>query len=251
MKKTYSKSVFNTILIGEDQYMQKRFYLVGILFILAIAPLTAGDVATFVNLGFSTDSSVFMFGQYGVVNGEEQPYAEIYTVDVPGNRFVPQGVLKQTYSKELQPGQDGMGALLNLLHQARPMVDKYEIDHLSNGRLVYIHLDGDKPKERIEFRDFVRGDSYVLTLVQQKFGAESSVSASFHINLAVTSRGGATRTFTLGLPDYKREKVMSYRIKAVFFSPDESGLVMIVEKEMWSEEGRNIRFMVETTPLGG
>jgi len=250
MEKYYRSTVFHTILKGEDQYMQKRFCLVGVLFIFTFVPLFAGDVANFINLGFSADSSVFMFGQYGIMNGEEQSYAEIYSVDVPKNSFIPQGVLKKSYSAEIQPGQDGTGALLNLLQEARPLIEKYKIDHLSNGRLVYIHLDGDKPKERIEFRDFVRGDSYVLTLVQQKFGSEKNTSASFHINLAVTSRDAATRTFTLGLPDYKRAKVMSYRIKAVFFSPSESGLVMIVEKEMWSEEGRNIRFMVETTPLG-
>lgn len=230
--------------------MQRRYFLAGILILFALSPLAAGDVANFVNLGFSNDSSVFMFGQYGIINGEEQPYAGIYTVDVPRNRFISQGVLEKTYKNDLQPGQDGMGALFNLLHQAEALVDRYKIDHLANGRIVYIHLDGDKPKERIEFRDFVRGDAYILTLVQQSFGAEESVSASFHINLSITSRSGSTSTYTLGLPDYRREKVMRYRIKAVFFSPDESGLVVIVEKEVWSEEGTNIRFMVETTPLG-
>jgi len=250
MKKYYRRAVFHTILKGEDQYMQKRIILIGLFFTFALMPLLAGDVANFINLGFSEDSSVFMFGQYGVENGEEHPYAEIFTVHVPENDFIPQGVLKETFSHEIEAGQDGLGALLNLLHDAEPLVQKYNIDHLSSGRIVYIHLDGDKPKDRIEFRDFMRGDSYVLTLIQQRFGNEPDVSASFHINLAVTTKESATRTYTLGLPDYKRQEVMSYRIKAVYFSPAESGLVVIVEKEMWSEEGRNIRFMVETVPLG-
>ena len=229
--------------------MQKRVILIGVLILSVIVPLAAGDVATFVNLGFSEDSSVFMFGQYGVIDGEERPYAEIYTVNVHKNAFVPDGVTKKVYTDEVQPGQDGSGALFNLFHQVEPQVSKYSVDHLKTGRLVYVHVDGDKPKERIEFRDFYRGDSYVLTLVQQNFGTDRDVSASFHINLAVTSKSGSTRTYTLGLPDYRRDGVISYRIQEVFFSPAESGLVVVMEKELWSEQGKNIRYMVETTTL--
>jgi len=229
--------------------MQKRVILIGVLILSVLVPLAAGDVANFVNLGFSEDSSVCMFGQYGVIDGEERPYAEIYTVNVHKNAFVPNGVTKKVFTDEVQPGQDGAGALFNLLHQVEPQVAEYSVDHLKTGRLVYIHVDGDKPKKRIEFRDFYRGDSYVLTLVQQNFGSDRDVSASFHINLAVTSKSGSTRTYTLGLPDYRRDGVISYRIQEVFFSPAESGLVVVMEKELWSEQGKNIRYMVETTTL--
>jgi len=229
--------------------MQKRFLLFGVLILLAVVPLLAGDIAGFVNLGFSEDSSIFMFGQYGVLNGSQQPYADIYTVDVEKNSFVKDGVFEQLFDEEIVPGQDGSGALYNVLHQASPVIKKYKIDHLSTGRMVYVLINGDKPKDRIEFRDFLRGDSYVLTLVQQRFGSGKDASASFHINLSITPRKGSTRTYTLGIPDYRRKQVLSYRIKGVFFSPAEDGLVMIVEKEMWDEDGHNIRYMVETTPL--
>src|SRR6056297_1254457 len=229
--------------------MQKRVILIGVLILSVLVPLAAGDVANFVNLGFSEDSSVFMFGQYGVIDGEERPYSDIYTVNVHKNAFVPDGVTQKVFTEEVQPGQDGSGAFFNLLHQVEPQVSEYSVDHLKTGRLVYVHVDGDKPKERIEFRDFYRGDSYVLTLVQQKFGTGRDVSASFHINLAVTSKGGATRTYTLGIPDYRREGVLSYRIQEVFFSPAESGLVVVVEKELWAKDGKDIRYMVETTSL--
>lgn len=231
--------------------MHKKIFLIGALVFLFTIQLSAGDVAAFVNLGFSDDSSYFMFAQYGVVNGSEKPYADLYTVDIAKNSFVSNGVLERKFSKDITPGQDGSGALYNVLHEAAPLVKKLDIDHLSTGRIVYILVDGKEPKDRIEFRDFVRGDSYVLTLVQQRFGSGKEVSASFHINLSVTTKAGATRTYTLGLPDYKREDVLSYRIKGVFFSPAESGLVVIVEKEMYAEEGRNIRYMVETTSLKG
>jgi predicted secreted protein len=231
--------------------MRKRFFLVGMLVFLSLIPLFSGDIASFVNLGFSEDSSVFMFGQYGILNGSQQPYAGIYAVDVKNNRFVRDGVFEKLFTDEIEAGQDGSGALYKLLHEAAPIIKTHKVDHLSTGRLVYILIDGDKPKDRIEFRDFVRGDSYVLTLVQQKFGTGKDVSASFHINLSVTPRSGKTRAYTLGIPDYRREQVLSYRIKGVYFTPAEDGLVVVVEKEMWDEEGRNIRYMVETTPLGG
>ncbi|SRR6056297_441966 len=229
--------------------MLKRFILIGAVILFAAMPLAAGDVATFVNLGFSEDSSVFMFGQYGVNDGEERPYAEIYTVDVFKNAFVNEGVSKNVFSDEVQPGQDGSGALFNLLHEVAPLIEEYSIDHLQTGRLVYVHVDGDKPKERIKFRDFIRGSTYELTLVQQNFGSGSEVSSSFHINVSATSKSGKTHTYTLGLPDYRREGVISYRIQEVFFSPAESGLVVVVEKELWAKDGKDIRYMVETTSL--
>ena len=100
--------------------MQKRVILIGVLILSVLVPLAAGDVANFVNLGFSEDSSVCMFGQYGVIDGEERPYAEIYTVNVHKNAFVPNGVTKKVFTDEVQPGQDGAGALFNLLHQVVP-----------------------------------------------------------------------------------------------------------------------------------
>jgi predicted secreted protein len=213
---------------------------------LAVAPLFAGDVATFVNLGFSEDSRIFVFGQYGIDENGTRPYAEIYTVDVQANEFVDDGVLKRRFEDEVTPGQDGRGGLFNLLHRYAPLKERYEIDHLATGRIVYLLIDGKEPKKRLEFRDFYKGDEYVLTLVQQSFGEGEELRASFHINLAVTSKGGETRTYTLGLPDYKRKGVESYRINRVLFSPDEKGLVCVVEKHMRTPEGVSIRYMVET-----
>jgi len=211
--------------------------------------LFAGDVATFVNLGFSEDSGTFMFGQYGVRSKDTRAYAEIYTVDVEKNRFVKGGRVKEVFDTEIEPGQDGKGALFELFHEVAPLVKRYKIDHLATGRVVYLLIDGDEPKRRLEFRDFFLGDSYVLTLVQQQFGEGDKVRSSFHINIAVTDKEGKTETYTLGLPDYTRAGVLSYRIKQVLFSPDERGLVCVVEKHIREENGKSIRYMVETVRL--
>ncbi len=209
----------------------------------------AGDVATYINLGFSEDSKVFMFGQYGIGEEDMKAYADIYAVDIKKNVFIKNGVREKVFSDKIQSGQDGMGGLFMLLRDSCDLVKKYKINHLLTGRVVYILIDGDEPRERLEFRDFNKGNRYVLTLVQEKFGSGSNVSSSFHINVAVTDRNGKTETFTVGLPSYKRKGVSSYRVKQVVFNPDETGLVIVVEKDLVTKEGKSIRYMVETLPI--
>ena len=229
--------------------MQRRSLLIGMLVVLSTLPLWSGDVASFVNLGFSDDSSVFLFGQYGIEDMGGPAYAEVFAVDVAENQFLKEGVFSKKHPGEISVGQDGSGALFNLLHQASPLIKERDIDHMNTGRPVYVLIDGEEPKSEVEFRDFVRGDSYKLELIQEKFGSGEKVSAAFHIKLTAKQKSGQTRSYTLGLPDYRREKVESYRIKAVYFSPAESGLVVVVEKRMWSPDGSDVRYMVETTSL--
>lgn len=235
--------------------MQKHVCIALLILFFAGGALFAGDVATFVNLGFSENSDIMMFGQYGVRSEDSRAYAEIYTVDVEKNRFVKGGVEQKVFDTEIGAAQDGRGGLYELLHTVEPLVDKYNINHLLSGRLVYLFIDGKEVKERLKFRDFHHGDSYDLTLVQQSFGEgenegdDDSVSASFHIKLSVTDKEGTEKSYTLGLPDYKRDGVSAYRINRVFFSPDEQGLVCVVEKHLREKDGKSIRYMVETVRL--
>ena len=55
--------------------MAKRFALVWALFVVAALAASAGDVAQFVNLGFSPDSRYFMFGQYGTLERNSAAWA--------------------------------------------------------------------------------------------------------------------------------------------------------------------------------
>ncbi|MFO7850217.1 MAG: DUF2259 domain-containing protein [Spirochaetia bacterium] len=229
--------------------MQKHICIALLILLFAGGALFAGDVASFVNLGFSENSDILMFGQYGVRSEDSRAYAEIYTVDVEKNRFVKGGVERQVFESEIGPGQDGRGGLFELLHSVESMVEKYKINHLTTGRLVYLLIDGNEVKEHLEFRDFHHGDSYDLKLKQQSFGEGEDISSSFHIELSVTDKEENTKKYTLGLPDYKREGVSSYRINRVFFSPDERGLVCVVEKHLRKKNGKSIRYMVETVSL--
>ena len=224
-----------------------------LLILLCSVGLWAGDLATYINLGFSDDSRYFMFGQYGIDGEKSLPYAEVYTVDVHANSYARGGVQKASYDTPPQAGQNGLGALLNLLRSigesSSDTIDACKIDHLKSGRLVYLLVNGQTPKSEIEFRDFGSGSNYKVQLNQFAFEEESGVSSAFHINLTVTDSRGNISAHTIGLPGYKRKDVIRYRIKQVVFSPDESSLVFIVEKEMKDGQGNNIRYMVETVRL--
>ncbi len=226
----------------------KRNVLVLILLLCTLS-VFAGDVADYVNLGFSDDSKYFMFGLYGIDYKSSNPYADIYTIDVNGNKFADKGVCTKVYNIDLQVGQDGSGALYNLLEENFNQLKPFKINHLNKGRIVYLLINGDAPKDILEFRDFQNNGKYHVALTQQRFGNDKKPSASFHIQLTVTDSSSKTTVYTIGLPDYKRTDVLKYRIKQVMFAPDEKSLVFVVEKEILDGAGPSIRYMVETVKL--
>jgi len=233
--------------------MTKRVGLILICTVLfcfsAGGDLFGGDIATFVNLGFSDDSRYFMFGQYGILEEQSRPYAEIYMVDVGANDFTTGGVKKRTFDGPVQPGQVGLGALLNLLESSTSLTSRFGIDHLNTGRLLYILLNGEEPKSLLNFRDFNTGSHYTIHLIQAEYGSGETVSASFHIDMKVTSASGNTRHFIVGIPNYRRKNVKNYRIKQITLSPDEESIIFLIEKEEKDTAGSNIRYMVETVRI--
>ncbi len=219
---------------------------VTVVLLLCTSFIFSGDIAQYVNLGFSSNSKYFMFGQYGISSEDTKAFAETYIVDVKRNEFIINGVNRREFSDEILPGQEGLGALFTILENSLAIISKTGINHISTGRVVYLLVNGAKPKDRLEFRDFYKGDSYIVTFVQESFGSDDNVSSSFHINLAVTDKMNRTRTYTIGLPDFKRKDVLGYRIKQVVFTPSEEGLVFVIEKEINGSNGKTIRYMVET-----
>ncbi|MEW5818220.1 MAG: DUF2259 domain-containing protein, partial [Spirochaetota bacterium] len=182
--------------------MLKRLVLICLLLLVG-SLLFAGDIASFVNLGFSDNSKYFMFGQYGVFEESSLPYTEIFTVDVKTNQFVPNGVKSAQFEVPVQPGQLGTGAFYILLEKTFPLTQKYGINHLKTGRILYILLNGVEPKPILQFRDFNTGNSYTVTLVQTSFGSGENTASSFHINCAIVNSAGKTDNYVIGLPDFK------------------------------------------------
>lgn len=228
--------------------MNRKFVLV-LFLILCSFSVFAGDVADYVNLGFSDNSKFFMFGLYGIEYKSSNPYAEIYTVKVSENRFADKGVYSKMSPTIMQPGQDGSGALYNLLRDNNEALKAFNINHLNKGRIVYLLINGAEPKNTLEFRDFKNNGRYTVKLIQEQFGSEKEPSSSFHIDLTVTDKTNTISTYKIGLPDYKRKDVLKYRIKQVMFAPNEKSLVFVVEKEILDGAGPSIRYMVETVNL--
>jgi predicted secreted protein len=228
--------------------MHKKAFLACVL-ALASLPLFAGDAAVFQNLGFSPDGRYFMFAQYGVSESDSLPYAQIFTVDVARNRFVPGGARKTTARTAVEPGTDGRGALFNLLDEALPLKKKYCIDHALSGRLLYILLDGAQPLAELEFRDFQADKKYKVALIQASEGSGTGVKASFHLEITVEDSSGNTRSYTAGRPGYWREGVRGYRIRQILLGPGERSLVIAVERAEEDPAGASVRYMVETLKL--
>ena len=195
------------------------------------------------------DSRFFMFGQYGIGEKTSSPYAQLFVVDLKANRFVPGGSMEASYQRTVEPGNKGQGALLNLLSEHPELKTKYKIDYLLTGRLLYILLDGDGPKEKLEFRDFQSGSQYQVTLVQSANGSAGAIKSSFHLLATIEDKSGKKQSFTVGSPEYWREGVKRYRVSQILLSPDEKSLVFIIEKEEQDQAGANIRFMVETVSV--
>ena len=117
--------------------MKKSIFL----FLLLIFPvfIFAGDIASFVNLGFSNDSRYYMFAQYGI-NEKNFPYAEVYSVDVRQNKFTQDGVKKAEFKVPVETTQDGSGALYSMMKEISPLAVKYDINHLKTVVVIPIWI---------------------------------------------------------------------------------------------------------------
>ncbi|MFW5689187.1 MAG: DUF2259 domain-containing protein [Spirochaetota bacterium] len=225
--------------------MRRWFTLIALLTLIA-GVAAAGDIATFENLGFSESGDVFVFGQYGVTGDQAGPFAEIYFVDVAGNRFLPNGTFDRASTAPLSLGQDGRGALYGLMREADALFESREVDHLATGRPVYILVDGDEPRERLTFRDFNAQNRYDVRLIQETRGSGDDVSAAFRIELTLTRADDRVQSITIGRPSLYRDGVASYRISQILVGPDDAAVVFVVEKR--SPDG-TVRYMVETAAL--
>ncbi|GAB1455685.1 MAG: DUF2259 domain-containing protein [Spirochaetia bacterium] len=208
----------------------------------------AGDVATLVNLGFSPDSSHFMFGFYGLdaVNGK--PYAEVYLVDTKRNDFVTGGVFKGMYGTEIQPGWDPAGGFYKLFSDATSLARKYQIDHLAQGRLVYLLINGETKEDRLTFKDFDSGDQWDVHLDKSVIEKPGEILSSFGLEVSLT-HDGKKSSIKAGNPSIRRKGVSDYTIRSIVVAPDGKTVVALIEKLEKDASGTSIRYMAESFRL--
>jgi predicted secreted protein len=225
--------------------MTHRRVLLMLLCLLAAGAAFAGDVAQFVNLGFSTDSRYFMFGQFGVKDRSSAPYAELYVVDIPANDFTRQGARKVSYTSAVEPGNTGQGALYNLIGDSLGLKKQFRIDHLQTGRLLYLLVDGVEASDVLEFRDFQTGRSYAVNLLQNASSKGADVSSAFRIQLTVTEKEGKQYALEVGNPGIQRAGVKGYHVKQIILAPDGKSHIFVIQKAEQDTTGDAVRYMVE------
>ena len=227
--------------------LKRLFFTLSGLLVINICVLWAGDTASFVDLGFSPDGSRYMFAQYGVKFDTLAPWADMFIVDVARNNFVSGGRISYTHNQPIAAGHDGSGALYHLIAKNAGLAERNAIPYTNQGQPLYIAMDGDPAYEgkAIEFRDFIFGSSYRATLAETVSGSGRTARSSFHITLEKTDKGGRAQTFTIGTPQLQRPLVLSYRIKKVLTAPAGNALIFVVEMQIHSTDGNDIRYMVE------
>ncbi|MDR2493930.1 MAG: DUF2259 domain-containing protein [Spirochaetaceae bacterium] len=215
--------------------------------------LWAGDIAAYVDLGFSADGAIYMFAQYGVQAGTLKPWADLFVVDVVQNNFAGGGKVSFVHDAPVIAGQDGSGALYRLIARNAALAERYGVSYLLQGQALYMALDdGNRTSpvgEIIEFRDFKTNGYYRAQLVPRIEGSGSALASSFYITLERTAWDGARKTYMVGNPQIRRPLISSYRIRKVMVAPRDGSVVFVIEMRKLGADGMDIRYMVEALRL--
>jgi predicted secreted protein len=232
---------------------QKPFAVILVLavFLTVSTALYAGDVASFVDLGFSENGSIYMFAQYGVDERTLNPWTELYIVDVDKNDFVAGGRLSYKHNKPVALGQDGSAALFRVLSHNAEVIKKYRTSFMHQGVPLFISLEDIRsPKgQTIDFRDFERRVYYSAMLNSITYGSGNDIRSSFFIILNSTDNNGVKKSYRVGNPDVKRRNVTTYSIKKAIVNPDRSSMILVIEMTLLNGNGSDIRYMVEALRL--
>ena len=230
----------------------KKALIASIVFIAAGIAF-AGDAAAFKDIGFSSDGKIYVFGQYGKTDVAFEPYAEIYTIDVEKNEYVPGGVYKTFEKNSLRSGSQVYEDLL-----AKRFLDlkKYNCKASLPDDVLYV-LESEKKAgvDEIEFKNYGDSESssrltYKVRLVPTFNGRGKDCRSSFYIDLNVCDENGSSsRSYKVGSPDIKRKGVCGYKIVRIFRDAARSSLIFVVEKTVEDSTGSSIRYMVETVKV--
>jgi len=229
----------------------KKLIIAGFLFASGFFSVYAGDAAVFVDTGFSSDGNVYVFGQYGKTDKTFQGWAEIYTVDIGKNEFVPDEVFI-TKPSAVTAGKSGREVFDTLAGKSFFTTKRYNCEKAGPDQVLYICGDDNKAgTDEIVFKDFsgAAGNPavYHIQLVPTFEGSGVNAKSSFYIMLEKQDENGNLQSRQkIGSPSVIRKGVTGYRIERIYCDKSGSGLVFIIEKTMEDSTGILIRYMVET-----
>ncbi len=234
--------------------MTKRVFI-GFIFIIICFSAFAGDVAVFVDSGFSKDGNVYIFGQYGKTDRTFEAYAEIYIVDVAGNKFTPDGIYK-TLPSPATANRNGKEVYEKLEAQHYLQLKQYTCSKVNADNILYLSGDDTKPSsEEISFKDFAGSTiekpvSYHVALMQTISGSGEQAKSSFYISVKKQAEdGNIICEYKVGSPQTKRSGVTGYKINRIFRDDTGKKMIFVIEKTVEDKTGTCIRYMVETVKL--
>lgn len=207
------------------------------------AAVYAGDIANFVNLGFSADGTKFAFGQYGLQDKTYRAYAEIYAVDIGTNTFLQNGIFRTSPSKQTE-GKESKSTFLALQNRAQAALSKWDISETRQGRVLYAQTEATAGNQTLFFRDFQTSDEYTVVL---NTAQKSKTESSFYLTVEKTKPNGTKIQKQVGRPDYIRSGVKNYSVKKILMDDTAHAMIFIIEKNEYASSGDSFRYMVEAT----
>ena len=207
------------------------------------AAVYAGDIANFVNLGFSADGTKFAFGQYGLQDKTYRAYAEIYAVDIGTNTFLQNGIFRTSPSKQTE-GKESKSTFLALQNRAQAALSKWDISETRQGRVLYAQTEATAGNQTLFFRDFQTSDEYTVVL---NTAQKSKTESSFYLTVEKTKPNGMKIQKQVGRPDYIRSGVKNYSVKKILMDDSAHAMIFIIEKNEYASSGDSFRYMVEAT----
>lgn len=221
-------------------------------FVCALTKLAAGDVAVFVDEGFTKDGKYYLFGQYGQTDSPFQGYGSIYVVDIEKNEYKNQGIFRANPKKKTKnvPGKTVYEELKTKISYE---LKKYERKLTESDAIFYIRMNSpDSSEQEIKFRPFGKNvkenQTYVIKM-HKNIESEKNRS-SFYIEVEKhDEKGNLIASEKVGHEEIKRENITDYIVDRVLLDRQNKSVVFVVEKHEKNKSGINIRYMVECARL--
>lgn len=234
----------------------KKLLLGLCIFSLFAGLLCAGDVASFVDKGFSADGKYYFFGQYGRTDKKYQGWAEIYQVDISKNDYVDAGVfkIKPTAVTAEKSGPE--------VYQALEAKSYYYLKDIkcqpaNPDHVLYVLEDIKKAgTDKIVFTDFngstdiENPNTWNIQLYPTITGKGKNVKSSFYIMVEKKdSNGNVISSKKVGSPDIVRKGISNYKIERIMCDNSEKNFIFVIEKILEDDAGISIRYMVEAAEI--
>lgn len=233
--------------------IMKKIVLAVLALLVGSVNLFAGDVATFVDCGFSADGKYYVFGQYGKTDKKFQGWADIYQVDIEKNDYVSKGVFKIKPSA-VTSDKTGLEVYESLEAKNYYYLKDLNCEKPNVDQVLYILEDIKKTGiDEIVFTDFRSSeienqDTYHINLIPTVKGSGKNVKSSFYILLEKKdAAGNIILNKKIGSPDIVRKGVYNYKIERIFCDKSGKNLIFVIEKMIEDDTGVSIRYMVEAT----